>query len=52
MRCYADKIVVGSLQGVLRIYQPGGNGFKVEDLVHEEQLGGPILQLQLGKLMR
>lgn len=46
-----DKIVVGSLSGVLRIYSPTKPGYRIEDLVIEEDLGIPILQLLIGKLI-
>jgi Bardet-Biedl syndrome 9 protein len=49
-RC-ADKIVVGSLEGTLCIYQPAQAEFRVEDLVHEEDLEAPILQLCIGRLI-
>ena len=41
-------IIAGSLQGVLRIYQPRGQVFSVEDLLLESELHSPILQLELG----
>ena len=49
--CAADKIVVGSLEGTLRIYHPAQAEFRIEDLVHEEDLGAPILQLCIGRLI-
>eukprot|EP01035_Chromulina_nebulosa_P033119 gene33119-44335_t len=42
------KICIGSLQGIIRMYQPSKPGFRVEDLVLEENLNEPILQLLLG----
>ncbi|KAL0044614.1 hypothetical protein WJX82_002814 [Trebouxia sp. C0006] len=42
------NIITGSLQGVLRVYQPHGQGFSVEDLLLEVQLPAPVLQLELG----
>ncbi|DBB01694.1 hypothetical protein WJX77_000727 [Trebouxia sp. C0004] len=42
------NIITGSLQGVLRVYQPHGQGFSIEDLLLEVQLSAPILQLELG----
>lgn len=47
----AEKIAVGSLQGMLRIYAPTKPQFKVEDLILEESLGQPILQLLLGRFI-
>lgn len=45
-----DKIVVGSLSGMLRVYKPTGVGERVEDLLYEEDLGAPVLQLEVGRL--
>ena len=47
----SEKIAVGSLQGILRIYSPSHPQFKVEDLILEEVLNAPILQLLLGKFI-
>ena len=47
----AEKIAVGSLQGMLRIYSPSRPQFKVEDLILEESLDLPILQLLLGRFI-
>lgn len=47
----SDKIAVGSFQGMFRMYSPTKPQFKVEDLVLEESLGLPILQLLLGKFI-
>jgi Bardet-Biedl syndrome 9 protein len=46
-----EKIAVGSLQGMLRIYSPSRPQFRVEDLILEESLGAPILQLLLGRFI-
>ena len=46
-----EKIAVGSLQGMLRIYSPTRPQFRVEDLILEESLGAPILQLLLGRFI-
>ncbi|KAK3251108.1 hypothetical protein CYMTET_39543 [Cymbomonas tetramitiformis] len=42
------KIVVGSFQGYLRIYHPKSPEFKVEDLMLEQNLESPILQVAAG----
>lgn len=47
----ATKIAVGSLQGVLRVYYPTRPTYRIEDLIYEEQLEGPILQLLVGKFI-
>jgi Bardet-Biedl syndrome 9 protein len=46
-----EKIAVGSMQGMLRIYAPSKPQFRVEDLILEESLGLPILQLLLGRFI-
>jgi Bardet-Biedl syndrome 9 protein len=46
-----EKICVGSQQGILRIYQPTKPQFRVEDLILEENLNFPIIQLLLGKFI-
>jgi Bardet-Biedl syndrome 9 protein len=48
---YVEKIVVASLQGIIRIYQPTKAGFSVEDLIHEESTGKPILQVLSGRFI-
>ena len=56
MLCISDKIIVGSYQGILRIFNPrtkktedGCGGFSVDDLVLEQVLHQPILQLEAGR---
>ncbi|KAG9403741.1 hypothetical protein AC1031_005229 [Aphanomyces cochlioides] len=43
-----DKIVIGSLHGMLRVYFPTQGEFKIEHLLLEEQLEYPILQIEIG----
>ena len=43
------KIVLGSFSGILRVYKPSIPEYNVADLILEEDLGAPILQLRLGK---
>ena len=38
-----DKIVVGSFEGILRIYSPQARQFRIEDVVIEKNLAAPIL---------
>ncbi len=45
------KIISGSLQGVLRIYFPRGGDYRIEDLMVEQFLGAPILQLVTGNFI-
>lgn len=40
-----DKIVVGSFEGILRIYSPQPRPFKTEDVILEKDLQMPILQI-------
>jgi len=46
----AEKIVTGSLQGVLRIYRPRKGG-DVTSLLLETRLGSPILQVAAGRFV-
>lgn len=47
----ADKMVTGSLSGVLRIYLPRQRGYRAEDLLLEQRLDAPIVQLAAGALL-
>ena len=47
----APKIVLGSQAGLLRIYSPTKPGFRVEDLILEESLPYPILQVSIGRFI-
>ena len=47
----SDKIVVGSLEGMIRIYNPTKPQYRIEDLILEETLQYPILQLLLGRFI-
>uniref|UniRef100_A0A2C9K7V7 PTHB1 N-terminal domain-containing protein n=1 Tax=Biomphalaria glabrata TaxID=6526 RepID=A0A2C9K7V7_BIOGL len=45
-----DKIIIGSFQGILRIYNPNpSNANSVEDVILEHAFKQPILQLEVGK---
>jgi Bardet-Biedl syndrome 9 protein len=46
------KIITGSYQGTLRILYPRQRDFKIEDLMLEEQLGAPILQVECGRFIQ
>lgn len=46
---HAVKIITGSLQGQLRVFLPTGQAFKPDDLLLEQQLEHPILQLEAGR---
>ena len=43
-----EKIVVGSFQGILRIFYPRQKGFEPHDLLLEKDFGMPILQVIVG----
>jgi len=45
------KIVVGSFQGILRAYCPKQQEFRIEDLIVEQDLKRPILQILIGKFL-
>jgi Bardet-Biedl syndrome 9 protein len=46
-----DKIVTGSFSGALRIYKPVRSKYSPNDLLLEQQLDQPILQLAIGKFV-
>ncbi len=48
----SDKITVGSLQGMLRVFHPKKPNFQVEDLLIEANLGEPILQVLSGQFLQ
>jgi len=47
----AVKIVTGSFHGMLRVYFPHQREYKIEDLMLEQDLGEPILQVATGRFM-
>jgi len=46
-----NKIVTGSFQGMLRVYQPKQKEYKVDDLICEMDMDAPILQLGAGRFV-
>lgn len=46
-----NKLVTGSLQGMLRVHYPRQSSFRIEDLLLEQDLGTPILQLAIGRFI-
>jgi Bardet-Biedl syndrome 9 protein len=46
-----DKIIVGSFQGVLRVFNPKNKGFRPDDLLLEQQLEAPVLSILTGKFI-
>lgn len=51
LRLCAGKIVTGSLQGKLRVFYPKEAEYSPDDLLLEEQLGAPILQVAIGRFV-
>ena len=52
IRCrVAAKVVTGSLQGVLRVFGPKEPEYSPDDLLLEENLGIPILQVEIGRFV-
>lgn len=45
------KVVTGSFQGVLRVHHPVKADFRIEDLLLEQDLGAPILQVSVGRFI-
>eukprot|EP01029_Cantina_marsupialis_P027768 TRINITY_DN7737_c0_g1_i1.p1 TRINITY_DN7737_c0_g1~~TRINITY_DN7737_c0_g1_i1.p1 ORF type:complete len:875 (+),score=267.96 TRINITY_DN7737_c0_g1_i1:112-2736(+) len=46
-----NKIITGSLSGMLRIFMPKERDYKIEDLMLEQNLNKPILQVKAGKFL-
>eukprot|EP00744_Colponema_vietnamica_P033798 GILI01056283.1.p1 GENE.GILI01056283.1~~GILI01056283.1.p1 ORF type:complete len:171 (+),score=15.28 GILI01056283.1:113-625(+) len=45
------KVITGSFQGMLRVYYPKQREYKIDDLVLEQNLEQPILQLEAGRFV-
>lgn len=45
------KVVTGSFQGMLRVHHPVKADFRIEDLLLEQDLGAPILQVSIGRFI-
>ncbi|CAM9678200.1 unnamed protein product [Ectocarpus sp. 8 AP-2014] len=45
------KVVTGSFQGVLRVHHPVQADFRIEDLLLEQDLGTPIIQVSVGRFI-
>ena len=46
-----DKVVVASQQGLVRVYNPSHASYRAEDLMLEDALGEPILQVLVGRFV-
>ena len=49
---FIEKVIVGSLNGIIRIFIGKEAGFKPEDLMLEMHLNHPILQVESGRFAR
>ena len=47
----ADKIIVSSFQGYIRIYDPRPVAYDETHMLLERQLAGPVLQVAAGKFV-
>ena len=50
--CSADKIVVGSFQGLVRIYLPRPQEYHPDHLILERDMGAPVLQVAVGRFVQ
>lgn len=41
-------VCIGSFEGIVRIFSPKRGEYKMEDLLIEKKLDGPILQVKIG----
>lgn len=48
----ADKIVVGSFQGLVRIYKPSASQFSASHVILEQQFSSPVLQVAVGRFVK
>lgn len=48
----ANKIIMGSYQGMLRMYYPKQKEYKIEDLILESNVEAPILQIEAGRFVQ
>lgn len=48
----ANKIITGSFQGMLRMYYPKQKEYKIEDLILENNMEAPILQIAAGRFVQ
>ena len=45
------KVIIGSLDGMLRMYYPRKREFRVDDLILEQMLPAAILELAVGRFV-
>mmetsp|Transcript_31454 Transcript_31454/g.57089 ORF Transcript_31454/g.57089 Transcript_31454/m.57089 type:complete len:863 (+) Transcript_31454:102-2690(+) len=48
----ANKIITGSYQGMLRMYYPKQKEYKIEDLILENDMQAPIIQIASGRFLQ
>ena len=52
-KCFnADKVVVGSFQGLIRIYEPHPPSFSPDHVILEKHLGLPVIHLAASQFVR
>ena len=49
--CFADKVILGSYDGILHIYYPMNEASGLHDCLLETNLQLPILQLKVGQFV-
>lgn len=50
--CSTDKIVVGSFQGLVRIYLPRPPEYSPDHVILEKDMGAPVLQVAVGRFLQ
>lgn len=50
--CVADKLIVGSFQGLIRIYEPHPPAFSADHVILERQMSSPVLQVAAGRFVQ
>jgi Bardet-Biedl syndrome 9 protein len=46
-----DKIITGSFSGIIRIFKPHRSKYQAIDLLLEQQVDGPVIQIEIGKFI-
>lgn len=46
-----DKIITGSFTGFIRIFKPHRSKYQAIDLLLEQQVDGPVIQIEIGKFI-
>lgn len=48
----SDKLIVGSFQGLVRIYEPHPPAFSADHVILEQQMTSPVLQVAAGQFVQ